>query len=140
MKSVCLRPCAGTWKVLPSAAEIGVELEVSPSPGRLPRDMEMTIFRIVREGLTNIHRHSGSKKARSGITVSGEEVCLQIQDNGRGMPVPRNGDYATKAARAGVGIEGIRESIKQVGGHFEIHSNGTGTSVAATFPRPAPVP
>jgi len=135
-------PSALHWYVegFAERSRIGVELEVSPSLGRLPRDMEMTIFRIVQEGLTNIHRHSGSKKARIGITVSGEEVCLRIQDNGRGMPVPRHGDYSTKAVRAGVGIQGMRERIKQVGGHFEIHSNGTGTSVTATFPCPAPVP
>ncbi|MGA9388958.1 MAG: PAS domain S-box protein, partial [Candidatus Sulfotelmatobacter sp.] len=134
-------PSALRWYVegFAERSKIAIELDVSPDLGRLPRDMEMTIFRIVQECLTNIHRHSGSKSARIGISVSGGEFCLRIQDNGRGMPVPRNGDSSTKTGRAGVGIQGMRERIKQVGGHFEIHSNGTGTCVTVTFPFPAPV-
>jgi PAS domain S-box-containing protein len=112
---------------------IDVKLDVAPEIGRLPGDMEMTIFRIVQESLTNIHRHSGSDQARISVLRDAEEICLQIQDNGRGMPASKNGRSPARA-RTGVGIQGMRERVKQLGGRFEIHSNGNGTEVMAAFP------
>lgn len=114
-------------------SEIEVQLEVSTEPGRLPQDVEMTLFRIVQESLTNIHRHSGSKKASIRLFHSPEEVSLEIQDHGRGMPVSSNGDSA-EGGRVGVGIQGMRERIMQLGGRFVIKSNGSGTTVGASLP------
>jgi PAS domain S-box-containing protein len=113
---------------------IDVQLEISPDLGRLPQDMEMTIFRIVQESLTNIHRHSGSKNANIRLIHSPEEFRLEIQDSGKGIPVSNNGGSSSEGARVGVGIQGMRERIMQLGGHFEINSNGSGTIVTACLP------
>jgi PAS domain S-box-containing protein len=120
-------------------SKIDVQLELPTDLGRLPREMEMTMFRIVQECLTNIHRHSGSKEANIRVARSADEVCLQIQDKGRGMPVSNNGGSSSKLVRAGVGIQGMRERVKQLGGCVEIQSNENGTAVTASLPLVAPV-
>jgi PAS domain S-box-containing protein len=133
-------PSALRWYVegFVERSKIDIRLELSPDLGRLPRDMEMTIFRIVQEGLTNIHRHSGSKQAEIRVFPAEDEVCLEIQDNGRGIPVSNNGGSSSTAAKAGVGIQGMRERIKQLGGRFEIQSDANGTVVTAGFPLTVP--
>ncbi len=109
---------------------IDVQLEIAPDLGRLPQDMEMTIFRIVQESLTNIHRHSGSRNANIRLFHSPEEVWLEIQDSGKGIPISNDGGSAAE----GVGIQGMRERIMQLGGNFEIRSNGSGSTVSARIP------
>ncbi|MGB7600199.1 MAG: PAS domain S-box protein, partial [Candidatus Sulfotelmatobacter sp.] len=81
-------PSALRWYVegFAQRSKIDVQLEVARDLGRLPGDMEMTVFRIVQECLTNIHRHSSGKKANIRMLRSDEEICLEIQDNGQGMP------------------------------------------------------
>lgn len=113
---------------------IDVQVEIPPDLGRLPQDMEMTIFRIVQESLTNIHRHSESKNANIRLIRSPEEFRLEIQDSGKGIPVSNNGGSSAEGGRVGVGIQGMRERIMQIGGHFEIRSNGSGTIVSARLP------
>ena len=129
-------PCALRWYVegFAERSKIGVQLEIASDLGRLPGDMEMTIFRIVQESLTNIHRHSGGEKATIVILRSADEVCLEIRDNGQGMPSSSNGRSSARSMRAGVGIQGMRERVKQLGGRFEIQSNENGTLVKASFP------
>jgi PAS domain S-box-containing protein len=128
-------PAALTWYAegFSKRSKIDVRLEVSPDLGRLPSDMEMTIFRIVQESLTNIHRHSGSNNARISVQRDADEICLQIQDSGCGMPALKNGGSPSRA-RSGVGIQGMHERVKQLGGRFEISSNGQGTQVTVAFP------
>ncbi|MGB8911389.1 MAG: PAS domain S-box protein, partial [Candidatus Sulfotelmatobacter sp.] len=134
-------PSALRWYVegFAERSKIDVQLELSPDLGRLPREMEMTIFRIVQECLTNIHRHSGSQEANIRVARSADEVCLQIQDKGRGMPVSNNGGSSSKLVRSGVGIRGMRERVKQLGGRLEIQSNENGTVVTASMPLASPV-
>lgn len=128
-------PSALRWYVegFAERSKIEVQLELAPNLGRLPSDMEMTIFRIVQECLTNIHRHSGGERANIRLDRSAEEVCLQIRDNGQGMPPSNDGRSGAQTARSGVGIQGMRERVKQFGGRFEIQSNKNGTSVTARF-------
>jgi len=66
----------------------------------------MTIFRIVQESLTNIHRHAGSKAAKIRMVRSAEEIRLEIQDNGRGMPSSNNGRSPAKHVRAELEFKG----------------------------------
>ncbi len=113
---------------------IDVQLEIPPDLGRLPQDMEMTIFRIVQESLTNIHRHSESENANIRLIHSPEEFRLEIQDSGKGIPVSNNGGSSAEGGGIGVGIQGMRERIMQLGGQFEIKSNGSGTIVSARLP------
>jgi PAS domain S-box-containing protein len=114
-------------------SKIEIELEVAPDLGRLSRDMETAVFRCVQESLTNIHRHSGARKATIKLLRSNDEVCLQVGDNGRGIFVSASGE-AVAQNKAGVGIQGMRERVKQLGGRFEINSDESGTTVSAAFP------
>lgn len=112
-------------------SKISVKLDLSPNLGRLSPDMEMTIFRVVQECLTNIHRHSGSTEASIRVVGSPHEICLEVRDNGKGMPLPKNG---SREIRYGVGIQGMRERVRQLNGQFDIQSLGTGTIVTARLP------
>jgi two-component system NarL family sensor kinase len=110
-------------------SKIEVDFELAPELGRLSRELETTIFRIVQEALTNIHRHSHSRTASVRLTSGAEQVSVQIQDHGRGMP--------TGAARAkpGVGIQGMRERVRRLGGRLDIRSSSEqGTTVTAILP------
>jgi PAS domain S-box-containing protein len=117
-------------------SKIDVQLEISPELGRLPRDMEMTIFRIVQECLTNIHRHSGSDRAAIRVLRTRDEIEVEISDHGKGMPTSADGHFTPH--KSGVGIQGMRERVRQLKGHFEIHSGPGGTTVRARMPVTAP--
>ncbi len=109
---------------------LAVELEIPAELSRLPHDSEITIFRLVQECLTNIHRHSGSPSARVRIMRDSQMMTLEVQDRGRGMGA------ASKlgSANPGVGILGMRERVRQLGGQLEIQSGAGGTTVRAIFP------
>jgi PAS domain S-box-containing protein len=107
-------------------SKIHVELHLDPSVGRLSAEMETAIFRIVQECLTNIHRHSGSDSASIVITREDRNVKIEIRDRGKGLPTP--------SPRPGIGIQGMRERVRQLSGKFEIQSDTNGTRVSAIFP------
>jgi PAS domain S-box-containing protein len=114
-------------------SRIEVALDISPDLGRLSRELELTLFRVVQESLTNIHRHSGSRSAVIRIVRYPEEVLLQIRDYGCGIAgASANGNGTTP--HAGVGIAGMRERARQVGGHLQIHSGPGGTDVEVRAP------
>ncbi len=106
-------------------SKIAVDLHLDPNVGRLPAEFETAIFRIVQESLTNIHRHSGSRFASIAIARNGTDIKLEIFDRGKGMPMP--------IPRSGVGIQGMRERVRQLGGELEIESGSVGTRITATF-------
>jgi PAS domain S-box-containing protein len=110
-------------------SKIEVDLELDPKVGRLPAEFETAIFRIVQECLTNIHRHSESRSASIAITRNVDHLKLEIRDRGKGMSTPM--------PRAGVGIQGMRERVRQLGGALEIESGEGGTRVTAIFSSPA---
>src|SRR5258708_2309194 len=101
--------------------------------GRLPRDVEITLFRIIQEALTNVHRHSGSSKAEIRIIRDPREVHLQVTDFGRGVP-PESFDLINEGASLGVGIAGMRERARQLGGQLRVGSSGSGTTISANLP------
>jgi PAS domain S-box-containing protein len=110
---------------------VKVKLEVPESLPRLPEEIEMALFRIVQEGLTNIHRHSGSSTATIRLTVDQDHIQLEMRDAGKGLPKPHhNGD----GAPLGVGITGMRERVKQLNGEMKIKSGSRGTTVFVTIP------
>jgi signal transduction histidine kinase len=104
---------------------IRVDVEVPPDLGRLPQEVETTVFRLVQECLTNIHRHSGSSTARLRLTRGPSDLVLEVEDTGHGIP----GD-----ARSGVGIASMRERVQQLNGQLEIASHPGGTTIKATIP------
>jgi PAS domain S-box-containing protein len=110
---------------------IRMELELGPELGRLSKEMEIAIFRVVQESLTNVHRHSESKTAQVRLSRDSRQVTLEICDSGRGLP---SRGSAGGTAMPGVGIEGMRERIRQLGGSFEIQSGKGRTVVRAVIP------
>jgi len=107
---------------------ISIELEVSPSLGRLPEAVETAVFRVVQECLTNVHRHSGSSTAHVRLIRIPSNLVLEVEDSGRGF---------SHDATSGVGIAGMRERVQQLDGRLEISSQPGGTSVKATIPLPS---
>jgi PAS domain S-box-containing protein len=114
-------------------SKIKVDLELPEDLGRLPQDLETAIFRIVQECLTNIHRHSQSPVARIRIRRTDSEVSLEVEDRGKGIP-PEKRQAMDSGGTAGVGIRGMRERLRQLGGSLEINSNNIGTVVVARLP------
>ncbi len=110
-------------------SKIKVDFEFPEDLGRLPRAVETTIFRIIQESLTNVHRHSESKTAKIRVCRNDSEIKVEIRDHGKGMP-----SQGVRPGRSGVGIQGMRERVRELGGKFEIRSRERGTSVLATVP------
>jgi signal transduction histidine kinase len=110
---------------------IKAELQIGSDFGRLPADMEITLFRVVQECLTNIHRHSGSLTAKISVSRTGDEVRVEIIDQGNGIPAERR--QADKVI-PGVGLMGIEERMRRFGGTVDIASAENGTTVVATMP------
>jgi signal transduction histidine kinase len=114
-------------------SKINVDLELPPDFGRLPRNLEITLFRVVQECLTNIHRHSGSSTAAIRVARSENEVRLEVRDAGKGIPAETQTTLAS-GKLSGVGLRGMSERLRQMGGQLEVNSNGNGTQVLATLP------
>jgi PAS domain S-box-containing protein len=100
--------------------------------GRLPQEVEMALFRVVQEALGNIHRHSGSPTAGVRLSRDAFEVEVEIVDAGRGIPPDKLTSLNLGLGELGVGIAGMRERLRQLGGRLEIESSPKGTTVRAT--------
>jgi PAS domain S-box-containing protein len=114
-------------------SKIRVDLELPADLGRLPQDLETAVFRVVQECLTNIHRHAQSSTARVCITRSDSQMSVEVQDRGKGIP-PEKRRAMESGGTPGVGIRGMRERLRQLGGILQIESNGHGTTVIARLP------
>jgi signal transduction histidine kinase len=112
---------------------IQVDLEISDDFARLQPEVEVAIFRTVQECLTNVHRHSASKTARVRLQHSGGELRLQVEDDGVGMAAEKL-DQVVSDGTPGVGVRGMRERMRQLGGTLEVNSSHTGTSVEVCLP------
>jgi signal transduction histidine kinase len=110
---------------------IKVDLQVSDGFDRLPQEMEIAIFRVVQECLTNIHRHSGSPTASVRLNRTNDAVDVEISDTGQGIASDRvRGDRIV----SGVGLMGIEERMRQFGGSVKVTSSENGTLVNAGIP------
>jgi PAS domain S-box-containing protein len=123
-----------SWYVQGLAERSGLEidLQVPDNFGRLPSEMELVIFRLVQECLTNIHRHSGSKIALIRVEREQDTVQVKVEDQGSGMSPERLA--AIQSHGTGVGIRGMRERVRHLRGDLVIESNGSGTKVFAILP------
>jgi two-component system CheB/CheR fusion protein len=115
---------------------ISARLSVPDDLSRLPQDSEIALFRVVQESLANVQRHSGSKTVRIRIAQAQDVVDLQIEDKGHGIPLDILAQKQHSIDRLGVGIAGMRERLRQVGGRLTIVSNSRGTKVKAVVPLP----
>ena len=122
------------WYVRGLAERSGIDitLDISEGLGRLPRDMELAVFRLVQECLTNIHRHSGSKVAAIHMSREEKGILLEVEDAGSGISPEKLLEIQSHGA--GVGIRGMRERVLQCGGEMKIESEGRGTKISITLP------
>jgi PAS domain S-box-containing protein len=125
-------------------SKINVELDIPDDFGRLPQELETAIFRVVQECLTNIHRHSGSPVARIRISHIGNHVRVEIEDEGTGIPTEKR-KAMDSVGSPGVGINGMRERLRQLGGSLEVCSpaapsedSNHGTVITALLPAARP--
>jgi signal transduction histidine kinase len=133
-------PAAVRWYAEGYTKRSGVCLEVEV-PDDLPRlsiDKETTLFRIVQESLTNVHRHSGASKAIIRITVKENLLRLEVRDNGKGIVNPHSSDLSKRTISPGVGILGMQERLRDLDGNLEITAEN-GTRVIAILPITSPV-
>jgi PAS domain S-box-containing protein len=123
------------WYVDGFSRRSGIEthLDVSPDFGRLTKEKEIAIFRVVQEALTNVLRHSGSATALVRVTRDQDKVRTHITDTGKGISAPRLAQIDNSSAQ-GVGLGGMRERIEQLGGEFTVASTDRGTEITATLP------
>jgi signal transduction histidine kinase len=113
---------------------IRVELEISEDFGRLSVDSEIAMFRIVQQGLANIHRHSGSRVAKIAIGQDAEEVTMKIEDQGCGIAPAVLREINSGTRLIGVGIAGMRERTRVMNGSFHITSSRYGTTIEVSLP------
>jgi two-component system, NarL family, sensor kinase len=111
-----------------------ISLNIPRWLGRLPVDVETTLFRIAQEALTNIERHSGSATAEIRFLRRPRELLLLVADHGCGISKRILKQLSRGTALPGIGIAGMRERVRLLGGFFEIHSNSDGTTVRAKLP------
>jgi PAS domain S-box-containing protein len=112
---------------------IQVDLELSPTLGRLPRDMELALFRVAQESLTNIQRHSGSQRAKIRIHRN-SDLTLEISDLGRGVSASVARGKEESRFKIGVGISSMQERVKVMRGRLDVDSTSHGTIVRVTIP------
>ena len=117
---------------------IAVELEVPPVELRFPAEVELALFRVAQESLANVHRHSSSARARIRLRAENGELRLEICDEGRGIAPPLLEKFEGGGAGLGVGLAGMRERLRQLGGRLEVRPENPGTTVRATLPLPTP--
>jgi len=113
---------------------IKVNLNLPQKLSRMHRDVEVALFRAVQECLTNVHRHSGSSAVDVRLSLSAKQIRLEIKDDGRGIPQERLRSLNQGAADAGVGLAGMRERIRELGGSLEIRSERAGVTVIVRIP------
>jgi signal transduction histidine kinase len=116
---------------------IKTTFEVSPDFDRIPGDQELALFRVLQESLTNVHRHSGSSTAVVRLLTKDRAAILQVVDEGKGTQ-SRNGENRAQdwMGAFGVGLRGMNERMRQLGGDLEISATQEGTIVTATLPLP----
>lgn len=113
---------------------VAVNVEIPDDSGRLSPAVELTLFRVLQEALTNVHRHSSSKKAEVALQYGPAEVKLSVRDYGKGMPKNMLDRFLTAGTDVGVGLAGMRARVREQGGNLNIISGPAGTQIIATMP------
>jgi signal transduction histidine kinase len=128
--------CAAEWYIEGFAKRSGINVttQFATPAERLPKDMELALFRVLQESLTNVHRHSGASDASIHFEHAGDAVILEIRDFGKGIPEDRLRLLHGATAETGVGLAGMRERLQELNGRLDIESDARGTSMRATVP------
>jgi signal transduction histidine kinase len=101
---------------------------------RLPRPVALGLFRILQESLTNIHRHSNSAKAEVALELLPNHVLLRVRDYGKGIAPDLLETFRANGSNSGVGLAGMRERVRELGGQFTIQRCSPGTLISVTLP------
>ncbi len=113
---------------------IPVNFNLAPNFPRLPESVEIALFRVLQESLTNVHRHSQTGGADIRVELRPLEVMLEVTDHGRGIPSNVLGPIKKNGMQSGMGLAGIRERVNELDGLLEIESNSAGTTIRVTLP------
>lgn len=113
---------------------IRVELNLPENLKRLPGAVELALFRVLQESLTNVRWHSGSQKAEVSVSLTEHEVIMRVRDYGKGMSQAVLQKLQHNEGDLGLGISGMKERLRELGGHLEIHSDSNGTEIEAVLP------
>ncbi len=123
------------WYIDGMVKRSGIQISLTVTPQifpRLAKDIEMTIFRVVQESLTNVYRHANSDSARVEIDKQSDRVVIRVRDYGKGLPQDISG--RTSSSNLGVGVTGMRERVRQFGGELILSRAEPGTLVETTIP------
>jgi two-component system NarL family sensor kinase len=128
--------CAAEWYVEGFAKRSGIKvtLDLATERERLPDSVEIALFRVLQESLTNVHRHSGAARVRIHFLRQPETTILEIRDFGSGIAAERLARLRGSRAQIGVGLAGMRERLTELNGQLEIESDGHGTTIRAIVP------
>jgi len=131
---------AARWFVEGFARRSGIQVEcdIPERMERPPRDCELVLFRVLQESLTNVHRHSGASAASVRLKRNTDHLELEVGDNGQGIPEDHLRRFNASVGSAGVGITGMRERVRELGGHLEIRSVKNGTTIRVDLPATNP--
>jgi signal transduction histidine kinase len=131
---------AARWFVEGFARRSGIQVEcdIPERMERPPRDCELVLFRVLQESLTNVHRHSGASAASVRLKRNTDHLELEVGDNGQGIPEDHLRRFNAAVGSAGVGITGMRERVRELGGHLEIRSVKNGTTIRVDLPATNP--
>jgi signal transduction histidine kinase len=127
---------AAKWYLEGFAQRSGIEINVDlpDNVGRLPKPVALGLFRVLQESLTNIHRHSESAKAEVVLTLSPGQVTLNVRDHGKGLTPELLSGFRTKSTNPGVGLAGMRERMRELGGQLSIQRCVPGTLISVSIP------
>jgi two-component system, NarL family, sensor kinase len=127
------------WYLEGFATRSGIKttVEIAPDFDRVPPELELAVFRVLQESLTNVHRHSGSPTAQVRLQTKNRVVILQVKDEGKGIPLNNlHVPAQDRMAALGVGLRSMNERLRQLGGTLKISSSQKGTIVNAKIPIP----
>ena len=119
---------------LSQRSKLKIDLETALGPERLSQNLETALFRIIQESLTNVYRHSGSATARVRVRLDSGMVKFEIADNGKGIPPDILETLNGAGGQLGVGVRGMRERIRQLGGWLRIKSGESGATIVGVLP------
>ena len=123
------------WRALRNAAAFPPVSTCPKISADCPVRSSWRLFRVLQESLTNVHRHSKSRRADVSLRLTEVKVVLRVRDYGKGIPADVLDRFRSNGAHGGVGLAGMRERIHELGGQLEMDSDSHGTQVVATLPR-----
>jgi signal transduction histidine kinase len=113
---------------------IAVHLDLPPGMRRLPAEIEIALFRALQESLTNVHRHASTPKVDIRLALDPNQIRMEIQDYGQGIPPEVLRHLDTGVGKTGIGLAGMRERVRELGGSLNIHSSHQGTVLTIVLP------